>query len=40
MVMSNGLVSVTLSNPTGMVTEIEFGGINSLLERNKEKNRG
>ncbi|KAM7489118.1 hypothetical protein LguiB_026602 [Lonicera macranthoides] len=39
-VMSNGLVSVTLSNPIGMVTEIEYGGINNLLERNKEKNRG
>lgn len=40
-VMENGLVSVTLSVPGGMVTGIEYNGIANLLEEeNKENNRG
>ncbi|XP_057495308.1 probable rhamnogalacturonate lyase B isoform X2 [Actinidia eriantha] len=40
-VMSNGLVTVTLSNPAGMVTGIQYGGINNVLETaNSDSNRG
>ncbi|CAL5368338.1 unnamed protein product [Camellia sinensis] len=40
-VMSNGIISVTLSNPAGMVTGIQYNGINNVLETiNKEDDRG
>lgn len=40
-VMSNGLVTVTISNPAGMVTGIQYNGISNVLETaNKEDNRG
>ncbi|KAL7254869.1 hypothetical protein ACSBR1_009090 [Camellia fascicularis] len=40
-VMSNGIVTVTLSNPAGMVTGIQYNGINNVLETiNKEDDRG
>lgn len=39
--MDNGIVQVTLSKPGGIVTGIQFNGIDNLLEvRNKETNRG
>lgn len=39
-VMDNGLVNVTLSSPQGMVTAIQYNGIDNLLEPNRETNRG
>ncbi|KAB5568800.1 hypothetical protein DKX38_002593 [Salix brachista] len=40
-VMDNGLLQVTLSNPDGIVTGIRFSGIDNLLEvLNDESNRG
>ncbi|XP_024038945.1 probable rhamnogalacturonate lyase B isoform X3 [Citrus clementina] len=40
-VMDNGILQVTLSNPEGIVTGIQFQGIDNLLEvRNAEYNRG
>ncbi|KAI8536469.1 hypothetical protein RHMOL_Rhmol10G0259300 [Rhododendron molle] len=40
-VMSNGLVTVTFSNPAGMVTGIQYDGMKNVLETaNKEDNRG
>ncbi|KAL1310214.1 hypothetical protein HN51_052866 [Arachis hypogaea] len=40
-VMDNGIVEVTISNPEGFVTEIRYNGIDNLLELlNKESNRG
>ncbi|XP_057497206.1 rhamnogalacturonate lyase B-like isoform X1 [Actinidia eriantha] len=39
-VMDNGLVQVTLSTPEGMVTRIQYHGIDNILEYNKEDNRG
>ncbi|CAL1406508.1 unnamed protein product [Linum trigynum] len=40
-VMDNGIVQVTLSNPAGIVTGIRYGGIDNLLEiLNRETNRG
>lgn len=39
--MDNGILQVTLSNPEGIVTGIQFQGIDNLLEvRNAEYNRG
>ncbi|VFQ80087.1 unnamed protein product [Cuscuta campestris] len=40
-VMDNGLVRVTLTNPTGGIAEIEYHGIRNVLESGfKETNRG
>ncbi|KAF3447275.1 hypothetical protein FNV43_RR12455 [Rhamnella rubrinervis] len=40
-VMDNGIVQVTLSNPDGIVTGIQYNGMDNLLEvLNKEHNRG
>ncbi|TXG52634.1 hypothetical protein EZV62_021803 [Acer yangbiense] len=40
-IMENGIVDVTISNPQGMVTGIRFNGIDNLLEvRKKESDRG
>lgn len=39
--MDNGILKVTLSNPDGIVTGIEYNGIDNLLEiLNDESNRG
>ncbi|KAM6570128.1 hypothetical protein CsatB_018113 [Cannabis sativa] len=39
--MDNGIVQITLSNPDGIVTGIRYNGIDNLLEvRNEESNRG
>lgn len=41
MIVDNGIVQVTLSKPGGIVTGIQYDGIDNLLEiRNKETNRG
>lgn len=39
-VLENGLVKVTLSNPQGMITGIQYGGISNLLLTGKEDDRG
>ncbi|KAG2698669.1 hypothetical protein I3760_07G160600 [Carya illinoinensis] len=40
-VMDNGILQVNISNPEGMVTGIEYNGIDNLLEiLNEESNRG
>ncbi|KAG5529659.1 hypothetical protein RHGRI_030141 [Rhododendron griersonianum] len=39
-VMDNGIVMVTLSTPKGLVTRIQYQGIDNILEYNKETNRG
>ncbi|PSS30039.1 Rhamnogalacturonate lyase [Actinidia chinensis var. chinensis] len=39
-IMDNGLVNVTLSTPQGMVTGIQYNGIDNLLQLNRETNRG
>lgn len=39
--MENGILKVTISNPVGIVTGIQYGGIDNLLEvLNDETNRG
>lgn len=39
--MDNGILQVNISNPEGMVTGIEYNGIDNLLEiLNEESNRG
>ncbi|CAH9091563.1 unnamed protein product, partial [Cuscuta europaea] len=40
-VMDNGFIKVTLSNPTGAIAEIQYQGIDNVLEYSfKETNRG
>ncbi|PRQ20950.1 putative rhamnogalacturonate lyase [Rosa chinensis] len=40
-IMDNGILQVTLSKPGGIVTGIQYNGINNLLEvQNTETNRG
>ena len=40
-VMDNGILRVTLSNPEGIVTGIKYNDIDNLLEiLNEESNRG
>lgn len=40
-ILDNGIIQVTLSKPGGVVTSIQYGGIDNLLEMlNKETNRG
>ena len=40
-VMENGMLKVTLSNPEGIVTGIQYNDIDNLLEvLNDESNRG
>ncbi|KAI3832435.1 hypothetical protein MKX03_020669 [Papaver bracteatum] len=40
-VMDNGLVLVNISNPSGLVTGVQYNGIDNLLEiLNEEQNRG
>ncbi|XP_021903474.1 probable rhamnogalacturonate lyase B [Carica papaya] len=40
-VMDNGILQVTISKPDGIVTGIEYNGMDNLLEvRNEEDNRG
>ncbi|CAO2834581.1 unnamed protein product [Amaranthus hypochondriacus] len=40
-VIGNGILEITISNPDGIVTKIKFNGIENLLEEtNEEDNRG
>lgn len=39
--MDNGLIKVTLSNPTGAIAGIQYKGIDNVLESSfRETNRG
>lgn len=41
MVLDNGIVQVTIANPEGSVTGIQYNGVDNLLETlNEESNRG
>lgn len=38
--ISNGVLQLTLTNPGGILTEIQYGGIDNLLELNNPSLNG
>ena len=41
MIIDNGILQLTLSKPDGIVTGVQYNGVDNLLEvLNKEDNRG